>query len=34
MVINRKRGTELAKQFCKDYRRMGKYFDEILEYKR
>ena len=32
--LNRKRGTELAKQFCKDYRRMGKYFDEILEYKR
>ncbi len=32
--LNRKRGTELAKQFCKDYRRMGKSFDEILEYKR
>lgn len=28
---NRKRGISLANQICRDYRREGKYFDEIVE---
>lgn len=28
---NRKAGVEMAKTICKDYRRTGRYFDEIME---
>lgn len=28
---NRQKGIEFANQICKDYRREGRYFDEIID---